>query len=191
MKQWASPCFITWVILFNVYTGSSSGSYGQTNQKGISMEILTVKSPAFSHMGTIPSQYTCDGENISPPLEWTNVPMNAKSIVLLNDDPDAPIGDWVHWILFNIPPDVIRLKENFILRDNKIPGIKGGMNDSDVMEYRGPCPPSGTHRYFFKIFALDIMLDFKEGITKKELLRAIEGHILARGELIGKYQRKK
>jgi len=152
---------------------------------------IKVESPAFNYGEFIPSIYTCDGVNISPPLKWSGVPDGTKSIALICDDPDAPIGDWVHWVMYNIPPEVKELKENIpsdkILKDGSIHGL----NDWKKYGYGGPCPPSGVHRYYFKIFALDVKLDLAPGATKKQLLDAMRGHILAQGELMGKYQRKK
>ena len=155
------------------------------------MKEILVQSPAFAPGGMIPSKYTCEGDNISPFLGWSILPGESKSIVLIIDDPDAPNGDWVHFILFNIPPETRNLNENFRLNNKPSPLIKAGRNSAGKLEYHGPCPPSGLHRYFFKIFALDIVLNNNEGITKKELLSAIEGHVVAKGELMGKYQKIK
>lgn len=147
-------------------------------------------SSAFKPGELIPSKYTCDGLNISPPLNWTEPPLETKSFVLLNDDPDAPIGDWVHWIIVNIPPDIRALKEEAsskkLLPKNSIEGL----NDFMENNYGGPCPPSGTHRYFFKLYALDKELPLKANTTKKQLLETMKGHILAQATLIGKYKRK-
>lgn len=152
---------------------------------------IKIESPAFKYGDFIPSIYTCDGANISPPLKWEGIPEGTKSIALICDDPDAPIGDWVHWVLYNIPPETKELKENIppekILKDNSIHGL----NDWKKYGYGGPCPPSGVHRYYFKIFALDIKLNLGPGATKKQLLDAMKGHIISQGELMGKYQRKR
>ena len=154
------------------------------------MEIK-LTSPAFKDSESIPSKYTCDGAEINPPLEWTNIPKGAKSIALISDDPDAPMGDWVHWVIFNIPVTEIGLKEN-IPHDPTLPnGAIQGVNSSRQIGYDAPCPPSGTHRYFFKIYALDTELTLKPGATKRGLLKAIEGHILSQGQLMGRYSRKR
>ena len=153
------------------------------------MEIK-IKSSAFQHEGMIPSKYTCDGADISPPLQWDAVPEGTKSIALISDDPDAPMGTWVHWVLFNLPAEAGELPEN-VPPDKNLPGgAKQGTNDFRRIGYGGPCPPGGTHRYFFKIYALDTELDLPAGARKKELLKEMEGHILAEGRLIGKYKRR-
>jgi len=150
-----------------------------------------ITSSAFKDGEMIPSKYTCDGENISPPLSWSEIPNGTKSLALINDDPDAPIGDWVHWIVFNIPPDTKEFKEAASSKKLLPKGALEGLNDWNKKGYGGPCPPSGVHRYFFKLYALDTMLSLKEGATKRQLLEAMKGHILAEAQLIGKYQRKR
>lgn len=164
--------------------------FSQTKKRSMKME-LTVESSAFKNGEFIPSIYTCDGANISPPLKWSGIPEGTKSIALICDDPDAPIGDWVHWVLYNIPPETKELKENIPSEKIIKNGAIHGLNDWKKYGYGGPCPPSGIHRYYFKIFALDIKLDLNPGATKKQLLDAMRGHILAQGELMGKYQRKR
>jgi len=161
----------------------------QTNKSSDTMAEISVKTPAFVANGMIPSKYTCDGENISPDLDWSAVPEATKSIVLIMDDPDAPNGDWVHFILFNIPPDTRHLAGSFKVSSKPSPLMKAGSNSAGKLDYHGPCPPSGIHRYFFKLYALDIVLSQPEGITKRELLKVMEGHIVAKGEIIGRYQR--
>ena len=155
------------------------------------MEQIIIKSPAFPQNEMIPSKYTCDGENISPTLDWSDLPAETKSIALIIDDPDAPSGDWVHFVLFNIPPDTRHLNENFNPVNKPKPEIRAGKNSRGTLDYHGPCPPSGTHRYFFKLYALDIVLKQAEGISKQDLLKAIEGHVIAKGELIGLYKKLK
>ncbi|RLB41089.1 MAG: YbhB/YbcL family Raf kinase inhibitor-like protein [Deltaproteobacteria bacterium] len=152
------------------------------------MEIK-ITSTAFENGANIPVKYTCDGEDVSPPLRWEGVPDGAKSLALICDDPDAPMGTWVHWVLFNIPPDVTELPEKIPSQPNLDNGAVHGINDFRNYGYGGPCPPGGTHRYFFKIYALDTTLDLKPGVTKSQLLDAMEGHILAKGELMGRYSR--
>jgi Raf kinase inhibitor-like YbhB/YbcL family protein len=150
-----------------------------------------ISSSSFKDGEFIPTRYTCDGANVSPPLVWTAPPEKTKSFALINDDPDAPIGDWVHWILFNIPADTSELKEESSSKHNLPKGTIEGMNDFRKNNYGGPCPPSGTHRYFFKLYALDIPLQLKESTTKKQLLDAMKGHILAEATLMGKYKRQR
>jgi len=156
---------------------------------GKKMEIK-VTSSAFEEGGLIPAKYTCDGVNVSVPLRWDSVPEGTKSIALISDDPDAPMGTWVHWVLFNLPAETRELAEN-IPPDKTLPsGAKQGITDFGKTGYGGPCPPSGTHRYFFKIYALDKELDLADGAGKGELIRAMEEHILGQGQLIGKYKRQ-
>ena len=158
--------------------------------KGDSMN-LRIYSSAFEDGGMIPSKYTCDGADISPPLAWSGLPEGTKSIAIINDDPDAPMGTWVHWVIYNIPPTAQGLAED-IKRVEKLPdGTLQGKNSWGRIGYGGPCPPGGTHRYFFKIYALDKMLNLKPGATKEELLTAMKGHILAQAQFYGKYSRKR
>lgn len=150
-----------------------------------------VTSESFADGGTIPVKFTCDGKNISPEISWEGIPEETVSIALICDDPDAPMGTWVHWLVYNIPPDMNTLNEEFT-REAILPnGIKQGTTDFKSIGYGGPCPPSGTHRYFFKIYALNKIIEKGPGMTKIELLKEMEGHILAHGELIGKYKRNK
>ena len=153
------------------------------------MMKIQISSPAFGRNQMIPAQYTCDGDNISPPLRWDEVPGGTASLALICDDPDAPSGTWVHWVLFNIPVDQKELAENIAPADRLPNGIKNGRNDFNLMGYSGPCPPSGTHRYFFKLYALDAPLDtVAPGVTKAELLKVMNDHTLAVGTLIGQYR---
>lgn len=152
-------------------------------------DAMKITSPAFKEGDMIPRKYTCDGEDISPPLAWEGVPANTKSLALISDDPDAPVGTWVHWVVFNLPPDSKRFSEN-IPSDKTLPnGAKQGTNDFPGIGYGGPCPPGGTHRYYFKLYALDQMLDLAAGITKAQLLKAMENHVAAEAQLMGKYKR--
>jgi len=153
------------------------------------MEIK-ITSPTFEDGGLIPAKYTCDGADISPPLQWDAVPEETKSIALICDDPDAPMGTWVHWVLFNLPPETREMAEN-IPADETLPtGAKQGTSDFGRIGYGGPCPPSGTHRYFFKIYALDTEIDLAAGANKPDVLKAMERHILGQGQVIGKYKRQ-
>ena len=150
---------------------------------------IKITSTAFKEGGMIPKQYTCDGQDMSPPLAWTSIPEGTKSLALISDDPDAPVGTWVHWVLFNLPPEVTELPEHVPPTKTLENGAKHGKNDFRKIGYGGPCPPGGTHRYYFKLYALDTVLDAEPGITKQKLLQAIQGHILAEGQLMGKYTR--
>jgi len=152
---------------------------------------MRVTSTAFSQDGTIPKQYTGEGKDLSPPLAWSGAPANVQSFALICDDPDAPRKDpWVHWVLVNVPGDVKELAEG-ASRSAELPaGAREGKNDFGKIGYGGPMPPPGKpHRYYFKLYALDTMLDLKEGSTKQQVESAIAGHILAEGQLIGKYAR--
>ena len=144
---------------------------------------LKVISTVFSHNGHIPSEYTCDGRNINPPLEVTNIPEGTKTLALIMEDPDAPRGTFDHWLVWNISP-------NDAIAEQSNPGISG-TNDFGKTGYGGPCPPSGVHRYFFKIYALDTKLDLLAGADKQALLEAMTDHILAEGTIMGHYQKKK
>jgi Raf kinase inhibitor-like YbhB/YbcL family protein len=155
---------------------------------GKKMEIK-ITSSAFEEGGMIPAKYTCDGADVSPPLQWDAVPEGTKSIALICDDPDAPMGTWVHWVLFNLPSDAKELAEN-IPADKILPnGARQGVSDFGRIGYGGPCPPGGTHRYFFKIYALDAEIGLEAGANKRQLLKAMEGHMLEQGQLVGKYKR--
>jgi len=152
------------------------------------MEIK-ITSTAFEEGGMIPAKYTCDEEDISPPLAWGSEPEGTKTLALICDDPDAPMGIWVHWVLFNLPAGMNELSENILPERELDNGARQGTNDFGRIGYGGPCPPGGTHRYYFKLYALDSMLDLEAGAKKPQLLEAMEGHILAEGQLIGKYSR--
>jgi Raf kinase inhibitor-like YbhB/YbcL family protein len=141
---------------------------------------MKLNSPAFENNGMIPSKYTCQGSDVSPPLEISEVPEGTKSLALIVDDPDAPMGTWVHWVVWGITSDKTEIKEG------EVPG-KQGKNDFGKLNYGGPCPPSGTHRYFFKLYALDYVPGISEGSSKSELLENIEGHVVGKAELVGLY----
>ncbi len=152
---------------------------------------IQITSTAFAEGQPIPQKYTCAGPDVSPPLQWTNAPAGAKSLALIADDPDAPMGTWVHWVIYNLPPATTALAENMPQSPELTDGAKQGINDFRQTGYGGPCPPSGQpHRYFFKVYALDVTLNLKSGATKEELLKAMEGHVLAKGQLMGTYQRR-
>jgi len=145
---------------------------------------MKITSPAFQEGGNIPSKFTCDGGDTSPPLQVAEVPSGAKSLVLVADDPDAPSGLFTHWIAWNISPQT-----NAIAEGSTPKGVHG-TNDFGKSGYGGPCPPSGTHRYYFKIFALDRELDLPAGARRRQLDAAMKGHVVAQGELMGRYSRK-
>ncbi len=155
---------------------------------------LHISSPAFAPNGMMPALYTCEGENISPPLEWTAPPPETKSLVLIVDDPDAPDPaapkmTWVHWVLYNLPPVAGMLPEGVQKKDLPA-GTIIGVNDRHHAGYSGPCPPIGTHRYFFKLYAIDTVLPDMGEVTKADVVKAMEGHILARSEIVGLYVRQ-
>jgi Raf kinase inhibitor-like YbhB/YbcL family protein len=160
------------------------------------MKTFKITSPDFANGDTMPVKFTCDGDDVSPKLEWSGTPVNTKSLALICDDPDAPLGTWVHWVIFNIPPDLDGfdekytpskgLRKAFTIGESPIDGI----NDFRCYGYNGPCPPRGpAHRYFFKLYALDTVLNLKTGASKADVEKAIRGHVIAQTELIGKYQR--
>lgn len=150
---------------------------------------IQLTSAAFAHEGSIPAQYTCSGSDISPALSWGEPPAGTQSFALIMDDPDAPAGTWVHWVAFNIPASARGLAEALPPGETLPDGGVQGRNSSGNIGYNGPCPPSGTHRYFFKLYALGEVLGLSAGADKGELLKAMEGHILAQGELMGTYSR--
>jgi hypothetical protein len=175
------------------------GLYGQASllwcacallDKGEKHMEIKITSSAFKDGDMIPAKYTCDEDDISPPLKWDTVPDGTRSIALINDDPDAPMGTWVHWVLYNLPPDKRELPENFPDDETLPDGTKQGVTDFGKTGYGGPCPPSGTHRYYFKIYALDSMIDSTTLLDKKALVEKMQGHILAQGQLMSKYKRQ-
>lgn len=160
---------------------SQEASLSQEGEVEMSIQIT---SSIFNEGDRIPRLYTCDDQNVSPPLAWTGIPSDTVSLVLIMDDPDAPAGTWVHWVLYNLPPDLTGLEQG------KSGGGVDGKNDFNRLGYGGPCPPKGSnHRYFIKVYALDTILDLKSGATKAQVESAMRGHILAQGQLMGKYGR--
>lgn len=152
---------------------------------------LEVKSDAFTSGQSIPAKYTCTGRNISPALTWSDPPTGTQSFALIVDDPDAPVGTWVHWVLYNIQADRRSLQEDLPVTGKNIDpnAVFVGRNSSGNIGYDGPCPPSGTHRYYFKLYALDTTISLLPGASKDKLLREMEGHILAQGELMGTFSK--
>lgn len=153
---------------------------------------IQITSAAFHEGEVIPEQYTCDGDNVSPPLRWGRLPKDSQSLALICEDPDAPSGTFVHWLIFNLPPIVSDLPEALPATETlEETGAIQGRNDFNNIGYDGPCPPpSNSHRYFFRLYALDTKLQLRAGATKREFERAIEGRILAEGHLMGTYQRE-
>ncbi|HWR25141.1 MAG TPA: YbhB/YbcL family Raf kinase inhibitor-like protein [Methanosarcina sp.] len=157
---------------------SEESSYTGKEDGNMSVQNIKVFSSAFESNGTIPTNYTCEGKNVNPPLEFQGIPEEAESLVLIVDDRDAPMGTFTHWLVWNIEP-VAKIEED------SIPGVEG-RNDFRKIGYGGPCPPSGTHRYFFRVYALDRQLELKAGAGRKDLESEMIGHIIAEGELMGK-----
>jgi Raf kinase inhibitor-like YbhB/YbcL family protein len=155
---------------------------------------FTIKSSAFDHGGAIPTVYTCEGKDISPPLSWWGMPDTARSLVLIIEDPDAPDPNapemtWIHWILINIPPDAHSLSEG-VTPEELPPGTIAGLNDWKRVGYGGPCPPTGRHRYFHKLFALDTVLEGMISPSMAQVENAIKGHIISQAEVMGTYQKR-
>lgn len=165
---------ITFIILLNI---------GCVEDQQKRFENMKLFSSAFEDGGAIPSEYTCDGSDISPPLTFSNIPENAKSLVLIVDDPDAPIGTWVHWLIWNIPSNITGFSKGENIT------YPQGKNDFGKLDYGGPCPPSGTHRYFFKLYALDTILELQEGANKKQLEETMSRHIIEEAQLMVTYSR--
>ncbi len=189
-KFW--PALIVWFMAVVIPATAPAWADGNSTNGGQDM-TLTLTSPAFEDQGEIPERYTCDGKDISPELRWQGVPENAKSLVLIVDDPDAPDPaapkmTWIHWLLYNLPADSQGLPQ--AVKDSGLPaGTLPGENSWHRTGYGGPCPPIGRHRYFFKLYALDTVLPDLKTPEKDELLRAMQGHIVAETRLMGTYQR--
>jgi Raf kinase inhibitor-like YbhB/YbcL family protein len=172
-------------------TPSPSAPMATVPAAGEKVETLfALGSEAFAPQAMIPPRYTCDGLGISPPLQWEHAPSGTASLALIVDDPDAPAGTWVHWVIYDLPPEPHELTESSSA-DAELPsGARHGKNSWGRLGYGGPCPPSGTHRYVFKLYALDTVLGLAAGATKEQLLQAMEGHILGQAELVGVYKRQ-
>ncbi|MBW2020678.1 MAG: YbhB/YbcL family Raf kinase inhibitor-like protein [Deltaproteobacteria bacterium] len=164
-----------------------------TQDKGQADQVtkLQVESAAFKAGDTIPKRYTCDGADVSPPLAWSAPPEGTEQLVLICDDPDAPGRTWVHWVLFGLSPNTLGVPEDVPQEEVVLVGAKQGRNDFGRIGYGGPCPPRGmgTHRYFFKVYAVDLPPHIPAGATKAQVIRMIRGHILAEGQLMGRYGR--
>ena len=170
-------------------TAEVTETVDEYTQEAVIMEDFSISSEAFGQGDTIPVEYTCDGSDISPPLVFSGIPDGVKSIALIMDDPDAPGKTWVHWVIYNIPAGTQQLAEGIPGERTLNDGSRQGMMDFGSIGYGGPCPPSGTHRYFFKVYALDTVLDLQPGASKQQLENAMQGHILAKTELMGRYGR--
>jgi Raf kinase inhibitor-like YbhB/YbcL family protein len=176
---------------------SCSSGCNNTNIKATNGDVLPkvepfkLSSPAFHEGDNIPMLYTCDSTNISPALHWNKPYNNTASFALIMDDPDAPMGTWVHWVVYNIPATDTSLPMHFPMDSTLSNGIKQGYTSFRTTGYGGPCPPDGMHRYFFKLYALDAKLNLPAGLTKTQLLNAMKGHILAEADLMGRYIKKK
>lgn len=151
--------------------------------------VIKIKSPAFEEGELIPKKYTCDGVNVSPPLQWSSLPADVESIVLICEDPDAPSGLWTHWIIFNLPAETKGVSEFIMEREVLENGAQQGLNDFGTIGYRGPCPPGGSHRYYYRIYALDVLLELPSRINRQDLLEAMNGHIIDQGQIMGIYTR--
>lgn len=152
--------------------------------------MFKLSSPAFADGQMIPPKYTADGEDISPPLAWEGLPQETQSLALICDDPDAPVGTWVHWLIWNIPRDAGSLSENVPMQQQLATGARQGVNDFGRIGYGGPAPPRGTHRYFFRLYALNTVLDLPAGARRAQLEKAMKGRILGQAQLMGKYARR-
>ena len=174
-----------------IFTGASI-SLLPAHAAEIKTDAIVLGSSAFEAGATIPRKYTCDGENVSPPLRWSRVPAGTKSLALIADDPDAPGGTWSHWVVYDLPPDAAALGENTPKTESLANGAKQGMNDFQQVGYGGPCPPPGpAHRYFFRLYALDRVFELKSKANRQQLLAAIQSHTIAEAELVGRYQRQR
>ncbi len=180
MRRGQVQLFVAAMVIFAPATVAMAGE--------VPMQLM---SSAFSEGHMIPAEYTCDGKGISPPLEWSDVPAGTKSLALISDDPDAPGGTWVHWVIYNLPSTLAGLQEKIPTKSKLPDGTLQGTNDFGRTGYGGPCPPGGTHRYFFKLYALDQVLSLGPGATKAQLESAMKGRILAETRLMGTYRRRR
>lgn len=183
----SSFLLITLVLIINACSTSPEANKAVVKGSGATMELTSL---AFQNGGAIPAEYSADGADISPALKWEIPPDGTKSFALICDDPDAPMGTWVHWVVFDLPPDILELPKGIPPGPEVAGGGNQGQNDSGNNGYSGPAPPSGTHRYFFKLYALDTILTLPTSTQKKDLEKAMEGHIIASSELMGTYTRK-
>jgi hypothetical protein len=172
------------LVLLVILMLAGCKNQARIDSEGGAVDMSIQVTSIFNDGDMIPQVYTCDGGNVSPPLSWTGIPGNTTSLALIMDDPDAPGGTWVHWVLYNLPPDLSGIEQG------KSGGGTVGINDFKRLGYGGPCPPKGTtHRYYMRVYALDMMLDLKSGATKAQVESLMRGHILAQGQLVGKFGR--
>lgn len=190
-RKITSPSFSGAILAFALLVAAHAHGQTSSPKKGGIPAAIRLISFAFVEGASIPARHTCDGKDLSPPLKWSTVPQGTRGLALICDDPDAPAGIWVHWVLYDIPPSVTEIPEGVPPKEVVPNGARQGLNDFQRLGYGGPCPPPGRpHRYVFKLYALNAELSFKSGPTKRDLLRAMEGHILAEGQLMGTYKRK-
>ncbi|MEO8355089.1 MAG: YbhB/YbcL family Raf kinase inhibitor-like protein [Chloroflexota bacterium] len=185
MKHNILSRFVLLIILISSCTSSATPAMEEAT---MAMEL---KSDAFTSGQSIPAKYTCSAKNVSPALSWSDPPAGTQSFALIVDDPDAPMGTWIHWVLFNIPASMRSLQEDLPITGKNVDpnAMYVGRNSSGNTRYDGPCPPSGTHRYYFKLYALDTVIGLLPGASKEELLGEMKGHILAQGELMGTFSK--
>jgi len=184
--------FVAGVVLALLLSviASAGTADGSSRRKGVERMSFEIRTKAFKNMEPIPARNTGDGSDVSPPMEWSNPPEGTKAFALICDDPDAPVGTWVHWVLYDVPPDVLALAEGVAKEQNVLKTAKQGINDFHRIGYDGPAPPRGkTHRYFFKLYALSKETGLGPGATKSEVLKAMEGSIVGQAQLIGTYRR--
>jgi len=173
------------ISFFLVFISCSKS--GDTTKMG---PVLDVKSPAFGYAKSMSDKFTCDGADISPPLEWKNAPAGTRTFAVICETPDAPAGNWVHWVIYDIPADAAKLNEAVAKKEQLENGARQGKNDYDQIGYGGPCYPAGEHRFFFRVYALDVTTNLRAGVTRDQLLQAMQGHILAEGVLMSVYARE-
>lgn len=178
------------VLSFALLCGCARNRGSRAGNAKNAPTAIRIMSPAFADDQPIPGRHTCDGEDLSPALMWMELPSETKGLALICEDPDAPGHPWVHWVLYGIPPTISELPESLEPRDMVLGSVRQGMNDFKRIGYGGPCPPPGKpHRYFFRLYAVDRPTDLAPRSTKQDVLRAIEGHVLAQGEVMGTYAR--
>jgi len=190
VKRYLPLVVFTLCLVIAAPCGCQKEKQDQTIPEGEKIMAFQITSPAFEEGATIPTQFTCDGPDISPALKWTEPPEGTRSFALICDDPDAPMGTWVHWVIYNIPGETSELPEGVAKDKTLESGAKQGITDFKRVGYGGPCPPPGpAHRYYFKLYALDSELELEPGRSKKDLLKAMEGHLLGEAQLMGRYGR--
>jgi len=183
--------FVSIALLLGCAAGCSKAENATVSTERSTPMTIQVRSAAFDEGQSIPQKHTCDGEDVSPSLSWENPPDRTKSFALICDDPDAPSGTWVHWVIFDLPAAITELPEAIPTKEEVLNGAKQGRNDFSRIGYGGPCPPKGDpHRYYFKLYALDAALNLKAGATKADVENAMKGHLLGEGKIMATYKRK-